>query len=133
MKDERYQSPEFLETLADIVSKYATDVKNNNEEEVHMRCPLCGDSKKSKYKARGHYYKKTGSYYCFNCNEFMPGLKFASLISGLDEKYILSKFNRSYLDQMIAGMGLAKPTMMSSWHIWQNAVLRSCHFSKTLT
>ena len=110
MKDERYQSPEFLETLADIVSKYATDVKNNNEEEVHMRCPLCGDSKKSKYKARGHYYKKTGSYYCFNCNEFMPGLKFASLISGLDEKYILSKFNRSYLDQMIAGMGLAKPT-----------------------
>ena len=110
MKDERYQSPEFLETLADIVSKYATDVKNNNEEEVHMRCPLCGDSKKSKYKARGHYYKKTGSYYCFNCNEFMPGLKFASLISGLDEKYILSKFNRSYLDQMIVGMGLAKPT-----------------------
>ena len=110
MKDERYQSPEFLETLADIVSKYATDVKKNDEEEVHMRCPLCGDSKKSRYKARGHYYKKTGSYYCFNCNEFMPGLKFASLISGLDEKYILSKFNRSYLDQMIVGMGLAKPT-----------------------
>ena len=110
MKDERYQSPEFLETLADIVSKYATDVKKNDSEEVHMRCPLCGDSKKSKYKARGHYYKKTGSYYCFNCNEFMPGLKFASLISGLDEKYILSKFNRSYLDQMIIGMGLAKPT-----------------------
>lgn len=110
MKDERYQSPEFLETLADIVSKYATDVKKNDSEEVHMRCPLCGDSKKSKYKARGHYYKKTGSYYCFNCNEYMPGLKFASLISGLDEKYILSKFNRSYLDEMIAGMGLVKPT-----------------------
>lgn len=110
MKDERYQSQEFLETLADIVSKYATDVKKNDSEEVHMRCPLCGDSKKSKYKARGHYYKKTGSYYCFNCNEFMPGLKFASLISGLDEKYILSKFNRSYLDQMISGMELAKPT-----------------------
>jgi len=110
MKDERYQSPEFLETLADIVSKYAVDVKKNDSEEVHMRCPLCGDSKKSKYKARGHYYKKTGSYYCFNCNEFMPGLQFASLVSGLDEKYILSKFNRSYLDEMIAGMGLLKPT-----------------------
>lgn len=110
MKDERYQSPEFLETLADIISKYAVDVKKNDEEEVWMRCPLCGDSKKSKYKARGHYYKKTGSYYCFNCNEFMPGLKFASLISGLDEKYILSKFNRSYLDEMIAGMGLSKPS-----------------------
>lgn len=108
MKDERYDSPEFLETLANIVVEYATNVKKNDEEEVNMRCPLCGDSKKSKYKARGHYYKKTGTYYCFNCSEFMPGLKFASLISGLDEKYILSKFNRSYLDQMIVGMGLQK-------------------------
>lgn len=108
MKDERYSSEEFLETLADIVSKYAADVKKNDGEEVHMRCPLCGDSKKSRTKARGHYYKKTGTYYCFNCNEFMPGLKFASLISGIDEKDILSKFNRSYLEEMMTGMGLSK-------------------------
>ena len=108
MKDERYNSEEFLETLADIVSKYAVNVKKNDSEEVHMRCPLCGDSKKSQTKARGHYYKKTGTYYCFNCNEFMPGLKFASLVSGIDEKDILSKFNRSYLNQMIDGLGLVK-------------------------
>lgn len=108
MRDERYNSPEFLETLADIVSQYAVNVKKNDSEEVHMRCPICGDSKKSQQKARGHYYKKTGTYYCFNCNEFMPGLKFASLVSGIDEKDILSKFNRSYLDEMINGLGLKK-------------------------
>jgi hypothetical protein len=108
MKDERYNSKEFLETLSDIITKYAVNVKSNTEYEIHMRCPICGDSKKSLQKARGCYYKKTGTYYCFNCNEFMPGLQFASLISGLDEKVILSDFNRSYLDQMIVGMGLAK-------------------------
>lgn len=34
-----------------------------------FRCPLCGDSKKSKVKTRGHIYKKGNSYYfkCFNC------------------------------------------------------------------
>jgi hypothetical protein len=35
-----------------------------------FRCPLCGDSKKNKYKARGHIYRKKDSFYyrCFNCN-----------------------------------------------------------------
>lgn len=34
-----------------------------------FRCPLCGDSKKSKVKTRGHIYKKGSEYYfkCFNC------------------------------------------------------------------
>lgn len=32
----------------------------------NLRCPVCGDSRKSKRKKRGWYYLDTNSYYCFN-------------------------------------------------------------------
>jgi transcription elongation factor Elf1 len=34
-----------------------------------FRCPLCGDSKKSKTKTRGHIYRKKNEFFfrCFNC------------------------------------------------------------------
>lgn len=34
-----------------------------------FRCPFCGDSKKKKSKARGHFYEKDGHVFmkCFNC------------------------------------------------------------------
>ena len=36
----------------------------------NFRCPYCGDSQTSKYKARGWVYEKKGDYkfHCFNCN-----------------------------------------------------------------
>lgn len=62
-----------------------------------FRCPICGDSKKSKTKARGSIYKnKKGnySYYCFNnseCSKSVPQLlkeKFPDLY----DEYRLSIF-----------------------------------------
>lgn len=40
----------------------------------NMRCPLCGDSRKSKTKARGYILGKGGKfmYTCHNCNVSMP-------------------------------------------------------------
>ena len=102
MASELYKSIEFLTYLSDIVSRYAKNIKKNNDDEVHMRCPICGDSKKSLSKARGHYYKKSGSYYCFNCGEYMPGLKFASLVSEIDEKSIISEFSRDNISSFVA-------------------------------
>ena len=36
---------------------------------ANCRCPICGDSKKKKTKARGYFYEKKGGYYykCHNC------------------------------------------------------------------
>jgi DNA primase len=36
----------------------------------NFRCPFCGDSQSSKYKARGWIYEKKGDYkyHCFNCS-----------------------------------------------------------------
>jgi hypothetical protein len=37
----------------------------------NFRCPLCGDSKKNKSKARGYFLKRNGKYHymCHNCEE----------------------------------------------------------------
>lgn len=48
----------------------------------NMRCPICGDSKKSKTKARGYILGKGGSflYVCHNCNVSMPFGKFLEIV-----------------------------------------------------
>lgn len=53
-------------------------------EEIMFRCPFCGDSK-TKRKKRGHYYKKTGSYYCFNggCNRAATWQQLAAQLTGM--------------------------------------------------
>ena len=40
----------------------------------NCRCPLCGDSKTNKLKARGYFLLTKGSYifYCHNCNAALP-------------------------------------------------------------
>jgi hypothetical protein len=42
-------------------------LRNNG---YNFRCPLCGDSSRSKSKSRGWIYQETGKYkfHCFNCN-----------------------------------------------------------------
>lgn len=51
-------------------------------DKLNMRCPLCGDSRKSVFKKRGWYYLKNASYYCFNCSTSMSGMQFLQHISG---------------------------------------------------
>lgn len=51
-------------------------------DKLNMRCPVCGDSRKSATKRRGWYYLKNASFYCFNCSTGMSGMKFLELISG---------------------------------------------------
>jgi hypothetical protein len=44
-------------------------VKNHNPFTANCRCPLCGDSKNNKWKARGYFFTKKGGvfYKCHNC------------------------------------------------------------------
>jgi transcription elongation factor Elf1 len=45
-------------------------IKSNNPYKANMRCPICGDSQKSKTKARGWILEKDNRalYYCHNCS-----------------------------------------------------------------
>lgn len=44
-------------------------VKNHNPYTANCRCPICGDSKKNKWKARGYFFSRKGGifYKCHNC------------------------------------------------------------------
>lgn len=64
-----------------------------------FRCPLCGDSQKSKSKRRGHFYydSKIDSYRfkCHNCNEksgWSFDLWLASFDTTLHDEYVFEKF-----------------------------------------
>ena len=45
-------------------------VKNNNPFTANCRCPICGDSKQNKWKARGYFFTRKGGifYKCHNCS-----------------------------------------------------------------
>jgi hypothetical protein len=58
-------------------------VKNNNPFTANCRCPICGDSKRNKWKARGYIFTRKGSLFfkCHNCNY---GSSLGFLIKELD-------------------------------------------------
>ena len=66
-------------------------------DKINIRCPLCGDSKKSEKKKRGWIYLKNASYYCFNCSQGMSGIKFLEFISGSSYENIRKEYTRLFL------------------------------------
>ncbi len=60
-------------------------LKRQNPLLVNCRCPLCGDSQKSKSKKRGYFYTRSGSvfYSCKNCGE---GTTLKSMLWRLDKE-----------------------------------------------
>ena len=70
-------------------------VKQNNPYMANFRCPICGDSKKSKFKARGYLFTKKNElfYKCHNCGY---GSSFGKLLkhvnSSLYDQYTLERY-----------------------------------------
>jgi len=56
-----------------LVSNRLTGFKRKSGNTFNFRCPICGDSQKSKTKARGWIYEKQGKslFFCHNCNASM--------------------------------------------------------------
>lgn len=61
-----------------------SSLKSRNNSEITFRCPICGDSKKSKLKKRGYFYRRTGTFHCFNCEANMTGYDFLKAICSQD-------------------------------------------------
>ena len=64
----------------------------------NFRCPVCGDSQKSKTKARGFVFELKGDlvYKCHNCQISMPFSKLLERMDpGLYKEYRLEKFQNS--------------------------------------
>lgn len=57
------------------------DHSRNGAIKVNFRCPICGDSAKDKYKARGWFYEANGHvrFGCFNCGRNFQFTKYLEL------------------------------------------------------
>ena len=72
--------------------------KQKTEKLYNFRCPICGDSQKSKIKARGYAFEHKGSllFKCHNCSISLP---IGKLIEHLDptlyKAYIFEKFKEN--------------------------------------
>ena len=76
-------------------------VKQNNPYKANCRCPLCGDSQKSRTLSRGWFIEKenTAFYHCFNCGVSHPLWRFLKLTDmNLYNEYVvdtqLEKYGR---------------------------------------
>lgn len=79
-----------------LLSNRLQRFKRVNNSLFNFRCPLCGDSKKDKFKARGYIMEKpvVGTvFYCHNCHE---SISFKNLIARIDselsEQYVRERF-----------------------------------------
>jgi transcription elongation factor Elf1 len=65
-----------------------------NEKSYNFRCPLCGDSQKNSYKARGYIYQKKDKmlFFCHNCG--------ASMLFGNFLKQIDNNLYNEYSQEM---------------------------------
>lgn len=61
----------------------------------NFRCPVCGDSKKNKTKARGYIYRKTNGLF-FRCHNCQASMSIGSFVKHLDpnlyQEYIFERY-----------------------------------------
>ena len=80
-----------------LISPFLQQYKKKGDFLWNFRCPYCGDSQKSRTKARGFVYRKKNDlfYKCHNCG---VGTTLGKLIEYLDSKtyndYILERYKK---------------------------------------
>ena len=81
-----------------FINKVSSQLERFKEKKKYLfnfRCPYCGDSKKSKWKSRGYFYRvKVDMFYkCFNCG---VGTNLANFLKKIDhniyKEYVVEKF-----------------------------------------
>lgn len=74
----------------------------------NFRCPLCGDSTKSKTKARGYVFEHKGAYWykCHNCNR---STKFKYFLKEVDQT-LFDQYNMEWLQDQGQSKFAAEPT-----------------------
>lgn len=95
-----------------LVSSRLDKFKRKNQKTYNCRCIFCGDSSKSKIKARGYFYQKENSifYKCFNC---LVGYTLATFLKNVDpklyEEYTFDKYREG------SNAAIKKPEFEFEW------------------
>ena len=82
-----------------LVSSRLEKFKRVKPSLYNFRCPICGDSKKHKNKARGYLYaqKTHTNYKCHNCGASMSFNNFLKQIDpGVQKQYAMEKFKEGF-------------------------------------
>ena len=86
-----YIDLKFIMMLSPRLDKF----KKVRDNLFNFRCPYCGDSQKSRSKARGYFYRKKNDYFyrCHNCGK---GTTFGKVLEYLDvtlyKEYIMERY-----------------------------------------
>jgi len=91
-------------------------VKNHDPYTANCRCPICGDSKKSKWKARGYFFSKKGGFFykCHNCGYSSSiGSLLKQLDSFLYNQYTLERFKEGKTSVANVSIKFTKPDFES--------------------
>lgn len=84
---------QYAQTLAGRLDQYR--IRSTNPYKINFRCPICGDSQKSRSKARGWLLERDSAffYYCHNCGASQSFSFFLKTVDPLAFKdYIADKF-----------------------------------------
>ena len=82
-----------------LVSSRLQKFKRVKTDLYNFRCPICGDSKKHKNKARGYFYqvKTNTNFKCHNCGASLSFNNFLKQIdTTLHKQYVLEKFKEGH-------------------------------------
>ena len=88
-----------------LISNRLLQFKQKDRELYNFRCPICGDSQRSKIKARGWIFNKRGKfrYYCHNCGASMTFSNFLKDIDvSLHQEYMKDLFIENNINTPIS-------------------------------
>ena len=88
--------PSYIDTkYVNLLSSRLILFKRKHDKLYNFRCPFCGDSQKSKTKARGYFYQKRTDLFfrCHNCGESTTFSNFLKKLDGeLYKDYALERY-----------------------------------------
>ena len=78
-----------------MVSPRLEKFKKVRDNLFNFRCPYCGDSQKSRSKARGYFYRKKNDFF-FKCHNCGSGTNLSKVIQYIDSElyreYVLERY-----------------------------------------
>lgn len=106
-----YVDLQYTMLLSSRLDKFK--VKSTNPYKINFRCPVCGDSQKSRVKARGWLLEKNNSFhfYCHNC---YASKTFKTFLKDVDNlvynDYIAEKYLKNAKEGDVAPLDKLKPS-----------------------
>lgn len=100
-----YIDIKFVNLLSPRLDRYK--VKTSSPFTANFRCPICGDSKKNRHKARGYVFSRKGGlfYKCHNCGY---GSSFGNLMKEVDptlyNQYVMERYKEGNVRQSHANV-----------------------------